>query len=202
MVKAAGKKQSNVDIQRIQQIARESRSETLARLQASAEGLSTNKAEENRKEYGENRIRTNSNASNWRLLWESIATPFTLALIGLTILTSFTSYILVPQDNSDIDTVIVMIIMLIISVVVNFAQKIRIAKVTEKLMDMVSVTTNIRRDGKNVELPTDEVVVGDVINLSAGDMIPADMKLLTSKDLFCSYSYLDGDSEPVEKWPM
>ena len=189
MVKAAGKKQSNVDIQRIQQIACESRSETLARLQASAEGLSTNKAEENRKEYGENRIRTNSNASNWRLLWESIATPFTLALIGLTILTLFTSYILVPQDNSDIDTVIVMIIMLIISVVVNFAQKIRIAKVTEKLMDMVSVTTNIRRDGKNVELPTDKVVVGDVINLSAGDMIPADMKLLTSKDLFCSYSY-------------
>ena len=143
MVKAAGKKQSNVDIQRIQQIARESRSETLARLQASAEGLSTNKAEENRKEYGENRIRTNSNASNWRLLWESIATPFTLALIGLTILTSFTSYILVPQDNSDIDTVIVMIIMLIISVVVNFAQKIRIAKVTEKLMNMVSVTTTV-----------------------------------------------------------
>ena len=199
MLKAAGKKRSNIDIQRIQRIARESRSDTLARLQASAEGLSTNKAEENRKEYGENKIRTNSNASNWRLLWESIATPFTLALIGLTILTLFTSYILVPQNNSDLDTVIVMVIMLIISVVVNFVQKIRIAKVTEKLMDMVSVTTNIRRDGKNVELPTDKVVVGDVINLSAGDMIPADMKLLTSKDLFCSYSYLDGDSEPVEK---
>ena len=199
MLKAAGKKRSNIDIQRIQRIARESRSDTLARLQASAEGLSTNKAEENRKEYGENKIRTNPNASNWRLLWESIATPFTLALIGLTILTLFTSYILVPQNNSDLDTVIVMVIMLIISVVVNFVQKIRIAKVTEKLMDMVSVTTNIRRDGKNVELPTDEVVVGDVINLSAGDMIPADMKLLTSKDLFCSYSYLDGDSEPVEK---
>ena len=185
MLKAAGKKRSNIDIQRIQRIARESRSDTLARLQASAEGLSTNKAEENRKEYGENKIRTNSNASNWRLLWESIATPFTLALIGLTILTLFTSYIFVPQNNSDLDTVIVMVIMLIISVVVNFVQKIRIAKVTEKLMDMVSVTTNIRRDGKNVELPTDEVVVGDVINLSAGDMIPADMKLLTSKDLFC-----------------
>ena len=199
MLKAAGKKRSNIDIQRIQRIARESRSDTLARLQASAEGLSTNKAEENRKEYGENKIRTNSNASNWRLLWESIATPFTLALIGLTILTLFTSYILVPQNNSDLDTVIVMVIMLIISVVVNFVQKIRIAKVTENLMDMVSVTTNIRRDGKNVELPTDEVVVGDVINLPAGDMIPADMKLLTSKDLFCSYSYLDGDSEPVEK---
>lgn len=198
MLKPA-KKRSNVDIQRIQRIARESRSETLARLQASAEGLSTKKAEENRREYGKNEIRTNTNASKWRLLWESIATPFTVVLLVLTLLTIFTSYILVPQGNNDIDTILVMVIMLIISVGVNFAQKIRIAKVTEKILEMVSVTTNIRRDGKNVELPTDEVVVGDVINLSAGDMIPADMKLLTSKDLFCSSSYLDGDSEPVEK---
>lgn len=198
MLKPA-KKRSNVDIQRIQRIARESRSETLARLQASAEGLSTKKAEENRREYGKNEIRTNTNASKWRLLWESIATPFTVVLLVLTLLTIFTSYILVPQGNNDIDTILVMVIMLIISVGVNFAQKIRIAKVTGKILEMVSVTTNIRRDGKNVELPTDEVVVGDVINLSAGDMIPADMKLLTSKDLFCSSSYLDGDSEPVEK---
>lgn len=198
MLKPA-KKRSNVDIQRIQRIARESRSETLARLQASAEGLSTKKAEENRREYGKNEIRTNTNASKWRLLWESIATPFTVVLLVLTLLTIFTSYILVPQGNNDIDTILVMVIMLIISVGVNFAQKIRIAKVTGKMLEMVSVTTNIRRDGKNVELPTDEVVVGDVINLSAGDMIPADMKLLTSKDLFCSSSYLDGDSEPVEK---
>lgn len=198
MLKAASKKRLNVDIRRIQQIARESRSETLARLQASAEGLSTNKAEENRKEYGKNEIRNNVNASKWRLFWESIATPFTVVLIILTLATLFTSYILVPQGDN-VDTVIVMAVLLIISVVVNFVPKIRIAKVTEKLLDMVSVTTNIRRDGDNVELPTDEVVVGDVINLSAGDMIPADMKLLTSKDLFCSSSYLDGDPEPAEK---
>lgn len=199
MLKAASKKRSNIDIQRIQRIARESRSETLARLQASAEGISTNKAEENRREYGKNEIITNSNSSKWRLLWESIATPFTLVLLVLTLLTLFTSYILVPQGDNDLITTIVMIVMLIISVLVNFIQKIRIAKVTDQLLNMVSVTTNIRRDGKNVELPTDEVVVGDVINLSAGDMIPADMKLLTSKDLFCSSSYLDGDPEPAEK---
>ena len=199
MLKAASKKRSNIDIQRIQRIARESRSETLARLQASAEGLSTNKAEENRKEYGQNEIITNTNASKWRLLWESIITPFTLVLLVLTLLTLFTSYILVPQGDNDIITLSVMIVMLIISVLVNFIQKIKIARVTEQLLNMVSVTTNIRRDGKNVELPTDEVVIGDVINLSAGDMIPADMKLLTSKDLFCSSSYLDGDPEPAEK---
>lgn len=92
MLKAASKKRSNIDIQSIQRIARESRSETLARLQASAEGLSTNKAEENRREYGKNEIITNSNSSKWRLLWESIATPFTLVLLVLTLLTLFTSY--------------------------------------------------------------------------------------------------------------
>lgn len=198
MLKPASKKHSNVDIQRIQRIARESRSETLARLQASAEGLSTKKANENRKEYGKNEIKTNTNASKWKLLGESLATPFTLVLIILTLLTTFTSYI-VPHGNSDIETVLVMLLILLISVVANFIQKIRIAKVTDKLLNMVSVTTNIRRDGKNMELPTEDVVVGDVINLSAGDMIPADMKLLTSKDLFCSSSYLDGDSEPTEK---
>lgn len=174
MLKAASKKRSNIDIQRIQRIARESRSETLARLQASAEGLSTNKAEENRKEYGQNEIITNTNASKWRLLWESIITPFTLVLLVLTLLTLFTSYILVPQGDNDIITLSVMIVMLIISVLVNFIQKIKIARVTEQLLNMVSVTTNIRRDGKNVELPTDEVVIGDVINLSAGDPEPAE----------------------------
>ncbi len=122
MLKAASKKRLNVDIRRIQQIARESRSETLARLQASAEGLSTNKAEENRKEYGKNEIRNNVNASKWRLFWESIATPFTVVLIILTLATLFTSYILVPQGDN-VDTVIVMAVLLIISVVVNFVQK-------------------------------------------------------------------------------
>ena len=114
MLKAASKKRSNIDIQSIQRIARESRSETLARLQARAEGLSTNKAEENRREYGKNEIITNTNASKWRLLWESVATPFTVVLLVLTLLTLFTSYILIPQGNSDSITIIVMVIMLIV----------------------------------------------------------------------------------------
>lgn len=89
MLKAASKKRSNIDIQSIQRIARESRSETLARLQASAEGLSTNKAEENRREYGKNEIITNTNASKWRLLWESVATPFTVVVISINFANAF-----------------------------------------------------------------------------------------------------------------
>lgn len=198
MLKSA-KKSSLADIRLIERIAHESRSETLARLQASAEGLSSKRAEQNREEYGANKIIGSRQTSKWRMLLESIITPFTLILIILTLLTLFTNYLMVPQNSEGNYTTWVMVIMLLISVIINFVQKIRIAKVNEKLLDMVSVTTNIKRDGEGQELPTDEVVVGDVINISAGDMIPADMRLLTSKDLFCSTEFLDGSSKPVEK---
>ena len=199
MLKAPTKKKSNANIQLIERIAHETRSETLARLQASAEGLSTARAAQNREEYGENKITFNTQASKWKMLFESIVTPFTLVLIILTILTVFTNYIMVPQNSENNYIAIVMLIMLLISVTINFVQKIRMAKVVDDLLENVTVTTNIRRDGEGQELPTDEVVVGDVINLSAGDMIPADMRLLTSKDLFCTASFVNGNSEPIEK---
>lgn len=193
------RRKSNADLRLIQHIARESRSETLARLQASAEGLSSQRAKHNRAEYGANEIGHRSEQPIWRLLLASIFTPFTAVLLILTLLTSFTSFMLIPNNRQGNYSLAVMLIMLLVSIMINFGQKLRIAHVTKKLLDMVTVTTNIRRDGENKELPTDEVVVGDVINISAGDMIPADMRLLTSKDLFVSSSFLDGNAKPQEK---
>lgn len=193
------RRKSNADLRLIQHIARESRSETLARLQAIAEGLSSQRAKHNRAEYGANEIGHRSEQPIWRLFLASIFTPFTAVLLILTLLTSFTSFMLIPNNRQGNYSLAVMLIMLLVSIMINFGQKLRIAHVTKKLLDMVTVTTNIRRDGENKELPTDEVVVGDVINISAGDMIPADMRLLTSKDLFVSSSFLDGNAKPQEK---
>lgn len=198
-MRKTARKNGNADRRLIQQIARESRSETLARLQASAEGLSTRRAEQNRAEYGANEIGRRTEQPVWRLFLASIFTPFTLVLLILTLLTSFTSFMLIPNNRQGSYSLTVMLIMLLVSIFINFGQKLRIAHVTKKLLDMVTVITNIRRDGENKELPTDEVVVGDVINISAGDMIPADMRLLTSKDLFVSSSFLDGNAKPQEK---
>lgn len=98
MLKSA-KKSSLADVRLIERIAHESRSETLARLQASAEGLSSKRAEQNREEYGANKIVGSGQTSKWRMLLESIVTPFTLVLIILTLLTLFTNYLMVPQNS-------------------------------------------------------------------------------------------------------
>lgn len=66
-------------------------------------------------------------------------------------------------------------------------------------MKMIQVTTNVIRQGKSFEIATEKVAVGDIISLSAGDMVPADMRLLQTKDLFASTSSLNGESAPVEK---
>ena len=92
-----------------------------------------------------------------------------------------------------------MIIMVLISGITSFIQNVKTSDAVDSLLNMVSVTTNVKRAGEDKELPTKDVVVGDIINLAAGDLVPADMYLLKSKDLFCSASSLNGESSPVEK---
>lgn len=184
-------------IERVKKIARESRTETLARLHASAEGLSTKQAILNREEYGANEIEDAKNDSKWHFFIESFLTPFTIVLILLAA-TLFIADV-VPSDQDDVSTAIIIIVMVLIAGIIKFVQNIKTSDAVEEMLHLVSVTTNIKRDNENRELPTNEVVVGDVINLSAGDMVPADMRLLRSKDLFCSTSYIDGKFDPKEK---
>lgn len=75
----------------------------------------------------------------------------------------------------------------------------------EELKKMVKVTDNVKRNGQYTEIPADEIVVGDLVQLSARDMIPADVRLLKTKDLFINQSALTGEFYPVEKlaeWPI
>ncbi|MBI0110267.1 magnesium-translocating P-type ATPase [Lactobacillus sp. W8093] len=190
---------ANKDLALVKAIAKESRSETLARLHASSNGLSSEQAEKNRAEYGSNTIATSKHNSKLRFLAEAFITPFTLVLLVLATLSLFTDYIFVPAGEKDLTTVAIMVTMVLISGITSFVQNIRSSNAVDSLLKMVSVTTDIIRDGKDQEIDTSKVVVGDVIRLAAGDMVPADMRLLTSKDLFCSSSSLNGESNPVEK---
>lgn len=185
----------------VRRIARETRPETLARLHASAEGLSSKQAEINREEYGASEIINQKRSSNWELLRHSFITPFTIVLFILTLVSLCSDYLFAAANQKNLTTAVIMLVLILISGTITFIQNSRTEKKIDHLLDQVSVTTNIKRDGKNQELPTDEVVVGDVINLAAGDMVPADMRLLQSKDLFCSSELLHGEIEvePVEK---
>ena len=194
-----GTKAASEDAKQVARIALERRTVTLAQLHTSSSGLTTEQANEIRERTGSNEIAHSNSNSKLKFLAEAFLTPFTLVLLVLATMSLFTNYILVPASQKDLSTVIIMIVMVLISGITSFVQNVRTSNAVESLMKMVSVTTNIRRDGKDQELPTKDVVVGDIINVAAGDMVPADMKLLSSTDLFCSSSSLNGESTPVEK---
>ncbi len=199
MLRKPNEMASNKDLELVKAIASEGRSETLARLHASSTGLSSEQAEKNREKYGANTISTSKHNSKLHFLVEAFITPFTLVLLVLATLSLFTDYIFVPAGEKDLTTVAIMLIMVGISGITSFIQNVRSSNAVDSLLKMVSVTTDIIRDGKDQEIDTSEVVVGDIIRLAAGDMVPADMRLLSSKDLFCSSSSLNGESNPVEK---
>ncbi|MBA1393110.1 magnesium-translocating P-type ATPase, partial [Lactobacillus sp. XV13L] len=190
---------ANKDLELVKAIAKESRSETLARLHASSDGLTSAQADQNREEFGANTIASGKHNSKLRFLTEAFITPFTLVLLALATLSLFTDYIFVPAGEKDISTVAIMLTMVFISGITSFIQNIKSSNAVNSLLQMVSVTTDIIRDGKDEEIDTSQFVVGDVIRLAAGDMVPADMRLLVSKDLFCSSSSLNGESNPIEK---
>lgn len=88
--------------------------------------------------------------------------------------------------------------MVILSGTMSFVQSVKSSNAVEKLQNMIKVTATVIRDKKQMEIPIEEVVCGDLVQLSAGDMIPADLRLIQSKDLFVSQSSLTGESFPIE----
>ncbi|MDO4912692.1 MAG: magnesium-translocating P-type ATPase [Lactobacillus sp.] len=188
-----------VDVARLKSIATGKRTDILAKLHASEEGLTSTEAERRLEIYGANDVVSNKKVSKLSILFEAFVTPFTLVLLLLATISLFTDYIFEPANQKDLSTVIIMLVMVIVSGLTSFIQNVKTNNAVEALLGMVSVTTNIRRDGEAKELPIEDVAIGDIINLAAGDMVPADLRLLQSKDLFCSSASLNGESNPVEK---
>ena len=104
-----------------------------------------------------------------------------------------------PEDF-DCLTVVIILTMVLISGTLRFVQESRSGNAAEKLLAMITTTCTVTRKGQEkIEIPMDELVAGYLVHLSAGDMIPADLRILEAKDLFVSQSSLTGESEPVEK---
>ena len=101
--------------------------------------------------------------------------------------------------TGDVRAASVMVLMIVLGVALRFVQETRADATAEKLRAMIHVTTTVTRDGKPCEVPLREVVPGDLVSLAAGDMIPADVRLVGAKDLFVNQSSLTGESLPVEK---
>lgn len=194
-----GKEQNNLLVA----YAKKSPEQVYADLHTTKNGLGLDQIEPLREKYGSNSFSTKKKEHWYNKFASAFLNPFSIILLVISVLTIVIA--LVTSSNHTIGTAdwvqfgIIMFIT-ILSGVIKLFQESRSSKASEKLRAMVKTTTAVIRNGVTKELPMEEVVPGDLIKLAAGDMIPADMRILSARDLFITQSSLTGESEPVEKF--
>src|SRR5664280_3910712 len=178
--------------------------EALKRLDAVRSGLTPEQVEERLEKYGPNEVTHEKPPSWYRQLFHAFVTPFNGVLFTVSIVSLFTDVIFAAPEDRSFRTIIVLTTMVLLSTLLRFWQEFRSNKAAAELKAMVSSTTAVLRAGmqRPQEIPISTLVPGDIVYLSAGDMIPADVRLLTAKDLFVSQAMLTGESIPVEKHPL
>ena len=161
------------------------------------EGLKQEEVLNRIKQNGLNEIKQVKPKKWYNYLLESLLTPFNLILLGIVALLCYTDVTL-PETPSYAN-IIVILVLITISTLLDFFEEYRSNKAANKLKELVATTCIVIRNGKQEQIPVKNVVVGDVVLLSAGSMIPADLRVIEAKDLYVGQSTLTGESEAVKK---
>ena len=164
--------------------------EALAQLSATPQGLTQAEADARLARYGPNVVVSESRFGRWTLLVRGLLNPLVILLLVLAI---------VSASTGDARAAVVMVAMVVLGVVLRFVQESRADEAAAKLKAMIRVTATVLRDGSPREAALSELVPGDVVQLAAGDMIPADLRVLSCKDLHVVQGSLTGEAFPVEK---
>lgn len=162
------------------------------KLSTSPKGLPQPEAQRRLEEYGPNEPARKKKRTVVFQILSKFVNPLVVVLL---IIAGFSLFF-----GEKISAVLV-IAMAVLSVLFSFIQEYRAGKEAEKLSEMVRATAAVYRNGKTREIPIREIVPGDVVDLFAGDMIPADLRIIQAKDLFVNQASLTGESLPVEKTP-
>lgn len=181
---------------------------TMANLASHKEGLQETEANERLSINGPNAVARDKVRPVWLQFLVTFKNPFILVLTVLAVISFITDYWLPRQkgEETDIAAVVIIVTMILLSAFLRFWQEYRSTKAAMALRSMVKTTATVLRrkaasdKGMPSEIPVIELVVGDIVLLSAGDMIPADIRLIDSRDLFISQSVLTGEALPVEKY--
>ncbi len=169
-------------------------------LNTSEKGISSEDAEGRLEYYGINEVATEKPDPWYIQLAKAFIDPFILVLLAIAIISLITDVALVAPEDRSFETVIVITIMVTISVFLRFFQEYRSNRAADQLKELVHTTAAVvRSDMGKREIDMDIIVPGDIVHIAAGDMIPADMRIISAKDLFISESSLTGESIPVEK---
>ncbi len=185
--------------QRLYWAAAQKEEALLAHYGAAPTGLTQEQAERSREEWGRNTLTYGKREPVAKRLFSAFINPFTVILLALAVISAVTDIALASPGEENYATVLIIATMVLLSGGLRFVQETRSGNVADKLLGMLHTTACVEREGQKAEIPLEELVVGDLVHLSAGDMIPADLRILGAKDLFVSQSALTGESEAVEK---
>ena len=173
------------------------RAEFLKKHNLNEKGLTSKQAEINIKKFGLNETKKAKPKKWYNYLLQSLLTPFNCILIGISIILIYTDiYLAIEPSYANI---IVIAILVTASTLLDFFESYRSNKAAEKLREIVETTTTVIRDNKEINIPVKNVTLGDIVLLSAGSIIPADLRIIESKDLYVGQASLTGESDNIKK---
>ena len=173
------------------------RDDFLKKHNLNEEGLTSKQAEINIKKFGLNETKKAKPKKWYNYLLQSLLTPFNCILIGISIILIYTDiYLAIEPSYANI---IVIAILVTASTLLDFFESYRSNKAAEKLREIVETTTTVIRDNKEINIPVKNVTLGDIVLLSAGSIIPADLRIIESKDLYVGQASLTGESDNIKK---
>ena len=168
-------------------------------LGASQEGLSSEQVQIMREKYGINRFSRQKNDTMLRRLQRAFINPFNIILFVLGIISLVTDVVLVSNFARNATTAVIIFSMILISGTIRLVQELRAKNASKQLNRLIHESITVRRAGEVKEISAEELVVGDIVLLSAGDRIPADLRLTKVSDLFLSQAAITGESAILEK---
>ncbi len=171
--------------------------EFLQKYHIKENGLSSSEADEKIRNLGFNEIKQSKPKKWYNYFLESLFTPFNCILLGIVAILIYTDIYLPPTPSYA--NIIVIAILVTASTLLDFFEEYRSNKAAEELKQMVATTTVVIRDRKEIQIPIREVTLGDTVILSAGSLIPADLRIIEAKDLYVGQSSLTGESDSVKK---
>ena len=184
---------------RIKKYAYREAAQLYRELGTSPTGLSPEQVERQREEYGSNRFGSRRSDTMLRRLRRAFINPFNVILFVLGCISLVTDGLLASDFSKNATTALIIFSMILISGGIRLVQELRAKNAARQLEQLIHQCIRVRRGGMCCDIPAEELVVGDVVLLSAGDRVPADLRLTSVTDLFLSQAAITGESAVVEK---
>jgi Ca2+-transporting ATPase len=172
-----------------------SKEDVLREVGSTANGLTSAEAGQRLSKYGRNRLEEGKKTTVFKRIFAQISDPMVLILIAASVISGITSVL----SNEPLSDVFIILFVVVLNTTLGVIQESKAEAAIEALKEMAATTSKVMRDGHIIHVKSEELVVGDIVLLEAGDAIPADGRLVSCASLKVEEAALTGESVPVEK---